>query len=72
MNSVKQKPFDIRSKEFNKELKNLCEKYQVELKPMLTFPQYNKLPAELELCNIILVKNDGQFTITFTDLAKKE
>ena len=57
------KDFSQRSQEFSEKLKILCEEYGIDLAVSLQFPQFNILPPEIELCNLILTKNEGQFVI---------
>lgn len=56
-----------RKDNFEKELKDLQQKYQLEMSIKLHFPIYNQLPEEVQLALAVIGKHGVQFLSVYTD-----
>lgn len=57
---------------FKEEYESLCQKYGMQYKIIVDFPQYNILPDEVLLAMKVIQKNGGQFVMRIAPLEKIE
>lgn len=60
----------VRIQQYEAELKALQDKYSLKTGISLEFPQYKKLPEELQLALLIIQKHEYKFMLSYEDLRK--
>jgi len=58
-------------KQLNEEMNTFLVERNIKLVPTLSFPNYNKLPIELELAVAIMQKHEPQFDVSIVLDEKK-
>lgn len=72
LNSNTEADFPTRVKQFEAELANLQERYQLSMRISLEFPIYKVLPDVVKLALAVLTEHKYQFQRYYTDLKKGE
>lgn len=65
---IKTLSFDKRKEIFLNEIVSLAKQYNLTPQTILSFPQYNILPSEVELALLILKEHKAQYIISCNDV----
>ena len=62
--------FEERSKAFEFEFGELLKKYEIKIDIKPTFNRYRIIPDEVQLALLVLIRNDVEYKMVYTDLQK--
>ena len=72
MTDQEKKELQSRVDAFSKEYQDLLDKHNLQLKIEIDFPEYRKLPDEVQLSILVINKHKPEFTLSYGNKPKEE